>query len=167
MSPEFARHRRRIGGLLASGRLPWDYKPEVAVKTFGPEAMAAAQSIANYCLTRFPCDTPPHPMLDVPWFAEKVQKAIDEAGRQETKQLEAALKLNADLRTAAEEMLAAIEAEYATGVKNGYWPTVAAKLDRWRTALGLPPLERFQDKGGCGVKYHHRDCDCNGEGGGR
>jgi hypothetical protein len=28
MTPEASRHRRRIGGLLASGRLPWDYIPE-------------------------------------------------------------------------------------------------------------------------------------------
>ena len=28
-------------------------------------AVECAVSIANYCLTRFPCDTPPHPMLDV------------------------------------------------------------------------------------------------------
>jgi hypothetical protein len=42
-------------------------------------AVECATSIANYCLTRFPCDTPPHPMLDIPWFAEKVQRCIDEA----------------------------------------------------------------------------------------
>lgn len=42
-------------------------------------AVECAIAIANYCLTRFPCDTPPHPMLDVPWFAEQVQKCIDEA----------------------------------------------------------------------------------------
>lgn len=42
-------------------------------------AVECAVSIANYCLTRFPCDAPPHPMLDVPWFAEKVQRCIDEA----------------------------------------------------------------------------------------
>lgn len=42
-------------------------------------AVECAIAIANYCLTRFPCDTPPHLMLDVPWFAEKVQKCIDEA----------------------------------------------------------------------------------------
>ncbi len=44
-------------------------------------AVECAVSIANYCLTRFPCDTPPHPMLDVPWFAEKVQRCIEEACR--------------------------------------------------------------------------------------
>ena len=42
-------------------------------------AAECAKSIANYCLTRFPCDQPPHPLLDVPWFAEKVQLCIDEA----------------------------------------------------------------------------------------
>ena len=42
-------------------------------------AVECAVGIANYCMTRFPCDTPPHPMLDVPWFAEQVQKCIDEA----------------------------------------------------------------------------------------
>ena len=26
-------------------------------------AVECAVGIANYCLTRFPCDTPPHPML--------------------------------------------------------------------------------------------------------
>lgn len=43
------------------------------------QALEAARSIANYCLSRFPCDTPPNEMLDVPWFAEKVQAAIDAA----------------------------------------------------------------------------------------
>lgn len=42
-------------------------------------ALAAARSIANYCKTRFPCDMPPHELIDVPWFAEKIQKAIDAA----------------------------------------------------------------------------------------
>lgn len=28
MTPEASRHRRRIGGLLAAGKLPWDYTPE-------------------------------------------------------------------------------------------------------------------------------------------
>ena len=42
-------------------------------------AVECATSIANYCSTRFPCDTPPHPMLDVPYFTEKVQRCIDEA----------------------------------------------------------------------------------------
>lgn len=42
-------------------------------------AVECATAIANYCLTRFPCDSPPHPMLDVPWFAEKIQQCIDEA----------------------------------------------------------------------------------------
>ena len=42
-------------------------------------AVECAKSIANYCTTRFPTDTPPHPIVDVPWFAEKVQACIDEA----------------------------------------------------------------------------------------
>lgn len=42
-------------------------------------ALQAAESIMNYCRTRFPCDTPPHPMLDLPWLAEKIQRAIDMA----------------------------------------------------------------------------------------
>lgn len=49
----------------------------------GPHAIAAARSIVGYCLTRFPCDTPPDPRLDLPWFAEKVQQAIDAAPRKE------------------------------------------------------------------------------------
>jgi hypothetical protein len=44
-------------------------------------AVECAAQIANYCLTRFPCDSPPHPMLDIPWFAEKVQRCIDDACR--------------------------------------------------------------------------------------
>ncbi len=43
------------------------------------EALKAGQAIANYCLTRFPSDTPPSELIDVPWFAEKVQIAIDAA----------------------------------------------------------------------------------------
>jgi hypothetical protein len=49
-------------------------------------AVECARIIANYCTTRFPGDTPPSELLDVPWFAEKVQKYIDqafEAGLQE------------------------------------------------------------------------------------
>jgi len=42
-------------------------------------AVECARSIAEYCLTRFPCEQGPHPMLDIPWFAEKVQACIDEA----------------------------------------------------------------------------------------
>ena len=42
-------------------------------------ALKAARAIANYCTTRFPTDSPPHEMLDVPYFAEKVQQAIDAA----------------------------------------------------------------------------------------
>lgn len=117
------------------------------MKSFSPDAMAAARSIANYCLTRFPTDTPPHDMLDVPWFAEAVQKAIDRAGLQETKQLEAALKLNADLRTAADEMLGEMIAEYGNGVSNGYFPEVGVLIDRWCDLLGRPRLERYKRDG--------------------
>jgi hypothetical protein len=42
-------------------------------------AVKCAVAIANYCLTRFPCDQPPHPMLDVPCFAEEIQRCMDEA----------------------------------------------------------------------------------------
>lgn len=101
-----------------------------------------------------------------PTFAQIIAVLRAELKR-ETQMYETVVNLHGGIRTAAEEMLAAIEDEYAQGVKNGYWPTVAAKLDRWRAALGLPPLERFHDRGKCGVKYHHRDCDCNGEGGSR
>lgn len=47
-----------------------------------PPCLLAAEcaiAIAEYCLTRFPCDQPPHQMIDVPYFAEKVQRCIDEA----------------------------------------------------------------------------------------
>lgn len=42
-------------------------------------ALDAARPIADYCSTRFPTDAPPWDGLDVPWFAEKVQQAIDAA----------------------------------------------------------------------------------------
>lgn len=38
MTPEASYHRRRIGGLLASGRLPWDYKPMTKPITDGAAA---------------------------------------------------------------------------------------------------------------------------------
>lgn len=44
-------------------------------------AHEAAISIGQYCSTRFQVagtDNDVHPMLDIPWFAEAVQKAIDE-----------------------------------------------------------------------------------------
>jgi hypothetical protein len=41
------------------------------------EAFEAADSICNYCSTRFPTDQPVCDLLDKPWFAEKVQIAID------------------------------------------------------------------------------------------
>jgi len=107
----------------------------------GPEATDAARSIANYCSARFQVDS--EPLLDLPWFAEAVQKAIDRAGRQETKQLEAALKLNADVRTAADEMLDEMIAEYGNGVRNGYFPGVGVLIDRWCDLLGRPRLERY------------------------
>lgn len=59
-------------------------------------AFECADSIMNYCLTRFPCDTPPHPMLDRPWFAEKVQLAI-EACTTEIMRLKAGLGLISQL----------------------------------------------------------------------
>ena len=48
-----------------------------------PSALAheAAVRIGNYCSTRFHVsgtDSDVHPMLDIPWFAEAIQKAIDE-----------------------------------------------------------------------------------------
>lgn len=43
----------------------------------------------------------------------------------------------------AKEMLGELEGEYLNGVRNGYFPDVGAKLDRWRAALRLPPIERF------------------------
>jgi hypothetical protein len=46
---------------------------------------------------------------------------------------------------AAGEMLAELERDYGNGVRNGYWPEMGVKIDRWRAALGLPPLERYSD----------------------
>lgn len=42
-------------------------------------AVECAMTIAEYCTGRFPSEQPPHPMLDVPYFAEKVQRCIDDA----------------------------------------------------------------------------------------
>lgn len=53
------------------------------MKGFSSYAIEAARGIANYCSTRFPTDTPPSAMLDVPWFSEKVQIAIDAAAAAE------------------------------------------------------------------------------------
>jgi hypothetical protein len=151
MTTEASRHRRRIGGLLAAGRLPFDYKPEVVLKSFSPVAKAAARSIANYCSTRFPTSEPPDDMLDVPWFAEKVQKAIDEAVAdlagelsRETRMYETVVHLHGNVRKAADEMLAELLGDFANGVSNGYFPEVGVKLDRWCDALGKPRVVRHK-----------------------
>lgn len=47
------------------------------------QAVKVAESICNYCSTRFPTDSPPDRMLDGQWFAEKVQIAIGEASGQQ------------------------------------------------------------------------------------
>ena len=43
-------------------------------------AFDAARSIGNFVSTRFPCpEAPVCELLDIPWFAERVQQAIDES----------------------------------------------------------------------------------------
>lgn len=64
-------------------------------------AVQCARSIANYCSTRFQCQAcREYPTvtdrLDVPWFAEKVQKALQE-GADENARLRAGLSMIAQI----------------------------------------------------------------------
>lgn len=119
MSPEFARHRRRIGGLLVSGRLPFDYKPEGG-------AVNSRE--------------------DVVILEEQLAVAADRA--QSWKNMHDLVKSNADrVRAAAEEMLAELLGDFSNGVANGYFPEVGVKLDRWCDALGKPRIKRFRRDG--------------------
>lgn len=68
MSPEASRHRRRIGGLLISNRLPFDYIPEKGKamghtiiccscdEHYGGDALACAKAIAAGTTTPCRCD---------------------------------------------------------------------------------------------------------------
>ena len=48
-----------------------------------------------------------------------------------------------DFRSVALELLTELERDYSHGIANGYYPEMAAKVDRWRAALGLPVLLRY------------------------
>jgi hypothetical protein len=49
--------------------------------------------------------------------------------------LEAVERQRDAYRKVAEEAVACVERDYGLGVNNGYWPTVAPLLKRWRAAL--------------------------------
>ena len=68
-------------------------------------AHEAAISIGHYCSTRFQVagtDQDVHPMLDIPWFAEAIQKAIDEGAAENARLVTRIADLEAELKARRE-----------------------------------------------------------------
>ena len=63
------------------------------MQAFSQSALNAAESMCHYCWTRFPGEVPPCESLDKPWFAEKVQAAIDSESHEVREEIRSVLLL--------------------------------------------------------------------------